>query len=503
MEPRRVSGILLHVTSLPSAYGVGDLGPAAYDFLDLLARTEQRLWQVLPLGPAGFGASPYSSPSTFAGNPMLISPQLLVEYGLLTEADLESLAELPQDTVDYGRLVPRKRKVLTTAFERYDSADPGTLGVDTVELEQFRSENAPWLDDYALYAALKDAHDGAPWTDWDPALVRRDPEALAQARDEHDSAVRRHSFWQFLFQRQWSAVQAYCHARDIRIFGDLPIYVAHDSADVWANQELFTLDADGEPTHVAGVPPDYFSPEGQRWGNPLYRWDRMRENDYAWWTRRMKRTLDRVDLVRLDHFRGFEAYWEIPAEEETAVNGTWRDGPGAEIFEVLHDALGKLPVIAEDLGVITDEVRALRDAFSFPGMAVLQFAFENDPSNDFLPHNYRRNLVAYTGTHDNNTLCGWWQNEVDGSDRSYAQRYLNLDRCDGPIHDHCLRALMASVADRVVTPMQDVLGLGAEARMNTPGETGDNWRWRYTADQLDDAPLDRLRILTETFGRAG
>jgi 4-alpha-glucanotransferase len=367
---------------------------------------------------------------------------------------------------------------------------------------QFRDDHADWLDDYALYAALKDAHDGAPWTDWNDALVHRDPDALARAREEHATAIRRHVFWQYLFQRQWSAVQAYCHARDIRIFGDLPIYVAPDSADVWANQELFYLDDAGAPTKVAGVPPDYFSPKGQRWGNPIYRWDRMRENDYAWWTRRMKRTLDRVDLVRLDHFRGFEAFWEIPAEEETAINGEWTDGPGTDIFDVLGDELGDLPVVAEDLGVITDEVRALRDELGFPGMAVLQFAFENDPSNPFLPHNYRRNLVAYTGTHDNNTIRGWWAEEAAGKDRAYAREYLELDRCGGGIHDRCLQVLLASVADRVVTPMQDLLGLGAEARMNVPGEPGGNWTWRYTPDQLDETALDRLRTLTETYGRA-
>jgi 4-alpha-glucanotransferase len=492
----------LHVTSLPSDYGIGDLGSAAFEFIDVLTRTEQRLWQVLPLGPVGYGASPYSSLSTFAGNPLLISPEPLLEYGLLEEDDLAPLTALPQDRVDYERLVPRKTEVLETTFRRFDDAPPESTGVDEIELEQFRQEHAHWLDDYALYAALKDAHDGAAWVNWDAEYVRRDADALDRARERLDTAIRKHSFWQFLFHRQWSAVQAYCHARDVRIFGDLPIYVAHDSADVWANQELFRLDDDGQPTHVAGVPPDYFSPEGQRWGNPIYRWDRMRATDYRWWKRRMKRVLERVDLVRLDHFRGFEAYWEIPADEETAVNGEWVDGPGAAFFESLEDELGELPVVAEDLGVITDEVRALRDAFDFPGMAVLQFAFEDDPSNHFLPHNYRRNLIAYTGTHDNNTVRGWWENEAEGRDRAYAERYLNLDRCSAPIHDHCLRALLASVADRVVTPMQDVLGLPEDARMNVPGAPDGNWTWRYTPDDLDDDALTRLRTLTETYGRA-
>jgi len=313
-----------------------------------------------------------------------------------------------------------------------------------------------------------------------------------------------HVFWQYLFHRQWTALQSYCHTRDIRLFGDLPIYVARDSADVWANQGLFRLDDDGTPSVVAGVPPDYFSPEGQRWGNPIYRWDKMRENDYRWWKNRMRHTLDRVDLVRLDHFRGFEAYWEIPADSDTAVTGEWQDGPGAPFFEALEDELGELPVVAEDLGVITDEVEALRDRFNFPGMAVLQFAFENDPTNDFLPHNYRQNLVAYPGTHDNNTTVGWWTDDLTLPEaRGYARDYLNLDDTDAPLHEQALRYLMASVADRVVTPLQDVLGLGAEARMNDPGHPEkDNWAWRVTPDQVTDAAEERLATLTRVYGRA-
>jgi len=501
LDSRRVSGILLHITSLPSKHGIGDLGPEAYSFVDLLTRTGQRLWQVLPLGPAGHGASPYSSHSTFAGNPLLISPEPLVEAGLLRREDLQSLRDLPASTVDYERLIPRKQQVLRKAFVHHRNASH-TGSVDAAELQRFRSDNDDWLETYALYAALKEQHDGAAWTDWDAELVRRDPDALRRARTALEADIDRHVFWQFLFHRQWSAVQAACHARDIRIFGDLPIYVAHDSADVWAHQELFRLDEAGQPETVAGVPPDYFSPEGQRWGNPIYRWDRMQNNDYRWWKRRMEHILNRVDLVRLDHFRGFDAYWEIPAEHDTAIHGEWREGPGVEFFESMAEHLGDLPVVAEDLGIITDSVRTLRDRMDFPGMAVLQFAFEDDPSNDFLPHNYQRNLVAYTGTHDNNTLQGWWNEELQDPGRTYAKKYLNRDRCDGPVHDHCLRALLSSVADRVVTPLQDILGLGREARMNVPGEPSGNWRWRYTADQLDEASLERLRMLTETYGRA-
>jgi 4-alpha-glucanotransferase len=501
LDSRRVSGILLHITSLPSKHGIGDLGPEAFSFIDLLTRTGQQLWQVLPLGPVGHGASPYSSHSTFAGNPLLISPEPLVESGLLTREDLKPLRELPASTVDYERLIPRKQQVLRKAFDRHRNASLNR-GVDSAAVQRFRTENAEWLETYALYAALKEEHDGAAWTDWDSELARRDAGALDRARTTLETDIDRHIFWQFLFHRQWSAVRAACHARDIRLFGDLPIYVAHDSADVWANQELFRLDEAGQPKTVAGVPPDYFSPEGQRWGNPIYRWDRMQSNDYRWWKRRMEHILNRVDLVRLDHFRGFDAYWEIPADHDTAVNGEWRDGPGIDFFESMADHLGDLPVIAEDLGIITDSVRTLRDRMDFPGMAVLQFAFDNDPSNGFLPHNYDRNLVAYTGTHDNNTLLGWWNAEVQGEDRAYAERYLDLDRCEDPVHARCLRALLSSVADRVVTPLQDILGLGEEARMNVPGEPGGNWRWRYTPDQIDEASLERLRVLTETFGRA-
>ena len=500
MESRRASGILLHITSLPSPYGIGDLGSAAYDFADFLSRTHQTLWQVLPLGPVGFGASPYSSTSTFAGNPLLISPDPLVEHGLLTEEELAPLRELPDDHVDHERVEARKLAVLRTAYERA-VANPGA--VSEADLDQFRADHADWLDDYALYAALKEVHDGAPWMDWDAPLVHRDPDALAQAREAHADRIRMHEFWQYLFHRQWTSLKAYCHDRDIRLFGDLPIYVARDSADVWAHQDLFKLDDDGEPTVVAGVPPDYFSPEGQRWGNPIYRWDTMRENDYQWWARRLRRTLARVDLVRLDHFRGFDAYWEIPAEEETAVNGAWAEGPGVHFFERMGDKLDGLPVVAEDLGIITDSVGELRDTFDFPGMAVMHFAFEEDPTNPFLPHNYSQNLVAYSGTHDNNTTRGWWQDDLSSdSARAYATEYLNLDAPEADVCTQMMRMLMASVADRVVIPLQDVLGLGGEARMNTPGEANGNWGWRVTRDQLTDEAEKTLATLTHTYGRA-
>ncbi len=501
MDSRRTSGVLLHISSLPSAYGIGDLGTAAFRFADFLTQTNQRLWQVLPVGPIGPGASPYSSPSTFAGNPILISPEPLIENGLLTEDELAPLAELPTDHVDYEHLVPRKRKVLRTAFRRFQ-ADASTI--DTTRIKKFRETQSAWLNEYALYAALKDAHDGAPWTEWPLPLAHCEPEALKRARDEHADEIEKHIFWQYLFYRQWTALQAYCRARDIRLFGDLPIYVAHDSADVWAHQDLFHLDDDGQPTVVAGVPPDYFSPEGQHWGNPIYRWDRMEDRGYPWWTERLRRAFELFDLVRLDHFRGFDEYWQIPAGHSTAIKGEWKAGPGAGFFKAMEDEFGDLPVIAEDLGIITDSVRALRDTFEFPGMAVLQFAFGGSPTNEYLPHNHRRNLVVYTGTHDNNTMVGWWEEELSGEKKKFARSYLDLSEHspDAQIHRHALRMAMASVADRVVTPLQDVIGLGSEARMNTPGTPEGNWTWRFTPDQISEEDKQVLKELTYLYGRA-
>ncbi|PEN14594.1 4-alpha-glucanotransferase [Longibacter salinarum] len=494
MDSRRVSGILLHVTSLPGPYGIGDLGTSAHRFVDRLAETNQRIWQILPLGPVGHGASPYSALSTFANNPLLISPEPLLRDGILAEADVAPLAELPRDHVDFERLLPRKRRLLETAYQRFRQQQG-----DTDAFRTFREENAIWLDDFALFMALKDTHDGAPWHQWEKGLVHRDADALSLARERQQEAIRMHAYWQFLFDRQWSALHDHCKQQDIRIFGDIPIYVAHDSADTWANQDLFYLDDDGQPTSVAGVPPDYFSPEGQRWGNPLYRWDRMQENGFKWWIARVQQILQNVDLVRIDHFRGFEAYWEIPAEEQTAINGTWVDGPGSDIFDALKRAIGDLPVVAEDLGVITDDVRALRDEFEFPGMAIIQFAFGGEPDHSYLPHNYPRNVVAYTGTHDNNTLRGWWNGDMPENERDFARRYLATGGED--LVDRSLRALLSSPADRVVTPLQDVLELGADARMNTPGDVGENWRWRCTEDQLKDPRLDKLAELCWLYGR--
>jgi 4-alpha-glucanotransferase len=424
-----------------------------------------------------------------------------VESGLLTIEDLEPLTELPDDHVDYEHLVPRKRTVLQAAFRRFQ-ADASSI--DATRLKRFRDTQSAWLNEYALYAALKEAHDGAPWTEWEPPLARCDTDALKRARDEHAETIKKHVFWQYLFHRQWTALQSYCHARDIHLFGDIPIYVAPDSADVWAHQELFHLNDDGEPRVVAGVPPDYFSPEGQRWGNPLYRWDRMKEHGYQWWTERLRRAFGLFDLVRLDHFRGFDEYWQIPADQKTAIKGEWKEGPGTDFFDAMEEEFGELPVVAEDLGIITDSVKDLRDTFEFPGMAVLQFAFGGSPDNDFLPHNYRRNLVVYTGTHDNNTTVGWWENGLSDDGKEFARSYLNLpdEGGDEEIHRHAVRSIMASVADRVVIPFQDVIGLGSEGRINTPGTQQGNWTWRFTPDQVSEEDEEFLTDLTHLYGRA-
>lgn len=505
MLQTRASGLLLHITSLPGPYGIGDLGPEAYRFVDALHRSGQTYWQLLPLVPVGHGNSPYAGLSTFAGNRLLISPDRLLEAGLLTEEDLAAYPTLPAGAVDFDAVTQAKDHLLHRAFDRFEA---GASRIDSAGFEAYCERHGAWLADYALFMTLKAAHDGAAWTDWQPALARREPGAMAEARERYGREIRERLFWQFLFDEQWAALKRYAASRGVRFFGDLPIYVAHDSADVWANPGLFSLDDAGHPTVVAGVPPDYFSETGQRWGNPIYRWDRMRENGFAWWTRRFARILEWVDLVRLDHFRGFEAYWEVPASEETAVNGRWVQGPGAALFDAIQTALGPLPVVAENLGVITPDVVALMERFRYPGMAILQFAFDGDADGDFLPHNYRRDLVAYTGTHDNDTVVGWWTDTRSTQDAAQIERahafcrhYLGIEE-DNAIHWAFIRALLASVAGLAVVPVQDLLGLGSEARMNTPGLADGNWVWRFSREMLTDETLERLRILTEIYGRS-
>ncbi|MDW8054889.1 MAG: 4-alpha-glucanotransferase [Anaerolineae bacterium] len=492
----RASGILLHPTSLPSPYGIGDLGEDAYRFVDFLAEAEQQLWQVLPLGPTGFGDSPYQCFSAFAGNPLLISPALLAQEGLLPARALEDAPRFPATRVDYGAVIPYKQALLRAAYAHFQQDAPTEL---RQAFEAFCEQESAWLEDYALFMALKDAHDGDPWNTWADDLVQRAPNALARARHRLREAIQLHKFAQFVFFRQWSALKAYANAKGVRIIGDIPIFVAFDSADAWAHRELFTIDERGELQFVAGVPPDYFSPTGQRWGNPLYRWEVMAAQGYRWWIDRCRMALRLFDLVRIDHFRGFEAYWEVPAHEPTAVNGRWVKGPGLALFQALREALGELPIIAEDLGVITDEVRALRDALGFPGMRVLHFAFVADASSEFLPHNYVRNTVAYAGTHDNDTTVGWFE-KLDAETRQRVLDYIGTD--GSAIHWDVIRLLMMSVADTVIFTLQDVLGLGSEARMNFPGRAEGNWQWRFTWAQITPEIAARLRKLTRTYGRS-
>lgn len=492
---RRSSGILLHPTSLPGPYGIGDLGAGAYRFVDWLAAHGQSIWQVLPLGPTSYGDSPYQTLSAFAGNSNLISLDRLVEGGLLRKDDLADRPPFPSDKVDYGWVIPYHNQKLSLAHHNFAAAANAAL---LREYERFVSANHFWLEDFALFIALKREHKLRPWTEWESQLRRRDSSALASAREAYGEQISLERFRQWLFFRQWTDVRAYANERGVRLIGDLPIFVAHDSADVWSNQHEYFLDEAGEPTLIAGVPPDYFSPTGQRWGNPLYRWDVKRAGGYTWWIERIRALLQLVDLIRIDHFRGFEGYWEIPASEPTAMKGRWADGPGAPLFQAIETALGELPIIAEDLGVITPAVEKLRDDFALPGMKVLHFAFSH-PANPFLPHNHRVNCVVYTGTHDNNTTRGWWESEADERARGFVNEYLGHDGCD--IVWSLARLGMRSVARAFVMPMQDVLNLGSGARMNTPGLSTGNWTWRATGSDFENPGKDKLLRLTRTYQR--
>lgn len=506
MEFPRRSGILLHPTSLPGDFGIGDFGPAAFRWIDTLAMAGQTYWQVLPLGPTGFGDSPYQSFSAFAGNTLLISPERLIEDGLLEPSALEAAPRFDEDRVEYGRVYEWKTALLPLAYRKF-------LATTSVDLrgrfESFGEENAWWLEDYATYRAIKREHGQKPWYEWDEPIRLRDPLALKAASDRLYDEIQAEKFYQFVFYSQWNALRAYAAKNGISIIGDIPIFVALDSADVWCNREKFKLNPDGRPKVVAGVPPDYFSKTGQLWGNPIYDWEAMRAEGFSWWVARVAFTLRVVDIVRLDHFRGFVATWEVPGGDPTAENGRWVEVPGKELLAVLKRALHKLPVIAEDLGVITPEVEQLRDAFGFPGMRILQFAFGGDAQNHDLPHNYVRNSVAYTGTHDNDTTVGWW-NSVAGSgstrdaaeigrEHEYCSKYLNTDGRE--IHWDFIRAVWASVANTAIAPLQDALGIGSEGRMNLPATTSGNWAWRFKRDAISRQVVERLAELTRIYGR--
>lgn len=489
---RRSSGVLLHLTSLPGRYGSGSLGDEARHFLDWLVTARQSLWQILPVTPPGAGDSPYQSVSAFAGSPWLVDLDDLARCGWL---EWDDLPWFPRDHADFARVLPWRMANLRRAWSGFQvrGAD-----ADRRALAAFAGEHADWLDDYCLFMTLESLH-GGPWTAWPTAYARRDPLALARLRQSHAAEI---GFWQFVqwrFHAQWQRLRQQAHGRGIRLIGDLPIFVAHHSADVWAHTDLFQLDAAGEPLVVAGVPPDYFSETGQRWGNPLYRWDVMAGNGYRWWKRRLAHLLSLVDLVRVDHFRGFEAYWEIAASEPTAVAGQWRPGPGMAFFESLAQTFGSLPIIAEDLGIITDAVRDLRRRCGFPGMRIMQFAFGDDARNPYLPHNFEPATVAYTGTHDNNTSCGWWD-QAGETERHAALDYLG-PMAGAEIHWAMIQSLSQSVANTLIVPFQDVLGLDGSHRMNTPSQPTGCWAWRFDWSQVDGTPANRLGALTRAHGR--
>jgi len=503
----RTAGILCHLTSLPGRWGIGDLGDVAWRFADWLVSAGQGIWQVLPLGPPGFGESPYQSFSAFAGNPLLVGLDRLAEEGWLSNDELETAPAFSRSMVDFEQVRPFREHCLTEACRTFRNQ---ASSCQRAEFDAFRHEQAWWLDDYSLFAALKRVYHGQPWTNWSSELVRRSPAALQSRRSDLAAEIEQETFIQFQFHSQWRQLKANCNSRGIRLMGDVPIFVAHDSADVWAHQELFFLDERGQPTVVAGVPPDYFSETGQLWGNPLYRWDKMEHDDFSWWQLRFRHALAQFDLVRLDHFRAFESYWEIPAGAPTAASGRWIPGPGAPFFHKIRQQIGELPVVAEDLGVITPAVEALRDEFGFPGMRILQFAFGDDPkAPDYRPHNYPRHCFVYTGTHDNDTTVGWFRSRAGAGttrtaqqiadERAFALAYLGTDGTE--IDGDMIRLAFASVADTAIIPLQDVLGLGTEARMNLPGTSQGNWRWRFTEELLTPERTSRLRELTAIYDR--
>jgi 4-alpha-glucanotransferase len=484
----RAAGILLHPTSLPGRFGIGDLGPHAYAFADFLGAAGHHIWQVLPIGPTGYGDAPYQSFSAFAGNPLLISPEKLVEHRYLSDSDIADVPAFPNAEVDFGWVVPFKSELLRKAHRNFAA---------TPAFDDFVQQHAAWLEPFAHFMALKNLNGGRMWTKWTHPIP--DP-----------AEIEFQKFVQYEFFREWHDLKRYCAERAIRIFGDLPIYVAHDSADVWSNRDLFELDGSGNATRVAGVPPDYFSATGQLWGNPIYNWSRIAETGFRWWIDRLRATLDVFDMVRIDHFRGFEAYWAVPANEKTSINGEWVKAPGEQLFEAARDELGDLPIVAENLGVITPEVENLRARFGFPGMAVLQFAFGTDPqAPTFRPDNYPSEIVAYTGTHDNDTTLGWWNSSGAGHstrslddirrEREYAKAYLKTDGRE--MNWAFIQAVLSSRADTAMVPLQDVLGLGSEARMNTPATTSGNWKWRFQADALTPELLARLHHLTASYNR--
>lgn len=493
----RSSGILIHPTCFPGRFGIGDLGSTAFQFIDFLVDSGQQYWQILPLGPTGYGNSPYMCYSAMAGNPLLISPDQLKNVGLLGEEDLAILPDFPTDSVDYDSVIRVKHQVFYKAFNNFkDHASQE----DLEGFNKFCEVEANWLEDYALFMALHKQFEEISWHEWEPDIAKAEPQAVAKWREKLSEEIYFRKYMQFEFFRQWSWLKDYANERGIKIIGDIPIYVAHNSADVWAQREMFAIDEEtGEASLMAGVPPDYFSETGQLWGNPVYDWERLKANGYDWWVKRIKRMFEYVDVLRIDHFRGFEAYWEVDKGETTAMNGRWVKGPGADFFEVLKAKLGKLPIIAEDLGVITPPVEELRDRFEFPGMKILHFAFGGGADNPYLPFNIERNSVIYAGTHDNNTTIGWFK-QIPEYEQENVIRYLGGLSHEG-INWQLMRLALSSIADLAVMTVQDLLNLGAEAQMNKPSTSGDNWQWRYQSEDLSGELREKLRTLTYIYGR--
>lgn len=490
-ERKRLSGVLLHPTSLPSPYGIGDLGKGAYDFIDFLKKSGQHLWQTLPLTPTGFGDSPYQGFSAFAGQPLLISPEDLVKMKLVSEEELKDAPQNDVDMVHYGEVISWKNQILKLAFTRFE---------ETKEYAAFVKEHAYWLEDYALYMSCKEFHEGRAWLEWEKEYRNPTTEVKAKMKVQFEKEMKYYYFVQYIFYKEWKEVKEYASENEIEIIGDMPLFVSLDSADVWANQGLFQLDTKGYPIVVAGVPPDYFSETGQLWGNPLYNWKAHQKDGFKWWVARVRHQLQLTDYLRIDHFRGLESYWAVPYGDENAIGGKWVKAPGKALFTAIEKELGKgLPIIAEDLGIITPEVEALRDAFDFPGMKVLQFAFDATDESSFLPHQFTTtNCICYTGTHDNNTTKGWYAEATEYS-RDKVRRYMNTD--GNSVHWDFLRTCFGTIATYAVVPMQDILGIGKDGRMNTPGEAMDNWSWRYRKEMLTEGLAEGLCKVTKLYGR--
>jgi len=495
---RRGSGILLHITSLPSAHGIGDLGFFAFRFADFLADAKQSFWQILPLNPTHpvYGDSPYSSTAAFAGNSLVICPEELVRDGFLTAAELKSFTGYPAGRVDYLTVRKRKENLFQIAYERFRT-EP-----ENRDYLSFCSKHSSWLDEFSLFRALKTQNNGKSWHLWPRYIRNRDGNAVKHARNQLHEAIQKEKFLQYIFHKQWFSLKEYCNALGIQIIGDIPLYVSHDSVDVWTNQEIFKLDKNRRPSFVAGVPPDYFSKTGQLWGNPVYKWDVLKKNDFDWWVQRFRHNLTLYDFVRVDHFRGFVSYWEVPADETTAENGTWVTACADDFFHSLLRKIPCLPVIAEDVGKVTSDVKEILHQFEFPGIRPIIFAFgENLPKHSCAPHNIQHNSVVYTGTHDCNTVRGWYRREATSQDRKRLSRYLGKRISAAHVHGELMRLAMMSVANTVIIPMQDILGLDENARMNTPGTTEGNWQWQLIPDQLTPAVTKELSEVTELFGR--